>query len=116
MANAVIDKTLTITDAVQGVTEWQVERKINTGEYAIIDPYTCNHTFNASSEMEIYSFAYQDVISSDDFEIGDTVQYRFTPTGYDTGNGIAFESPVYTVVEGGIVSGMSMSLSMGIIL
>jgi hypothetical protein len=98
MANAIIDRVLTISDSVQGVTEWKVERKVNAEEYTEIDPYDCPSA--PVDESQVYAFAYQELITG--LNIGDIVQWRFTPTGYDLGNGNAWESDEYTLTRASV--------------
>jgi hypothetical protein len=109
MATVLLDSSLTIVNTVQGVTEWLVERKVNLGTYATIGTYDCPSA--PVDESEVYVFAYQTDISSDDFEIGDIITYRFTPTGYDEGNGDIIESDEYEVIEGNTTSARHYSYS-----
>lgn len=95
-----LNKQFTITDAVQGVVEWSVERKKNSGEYTFLKLYTC--LSQPIGEMEVYNFACNDILSSEDFIVGDSVQYRFTPTGYDSANGLSFESITYILTSNGL--------------
>lgn len=116
MATALLNGALTISDSVQGVTEWAVERRIDTGggysSYTTIDPYTCPSS--PLDETEAYVFAFRDDINQPTFEIGYKVQYRFTPTGYDTGNGDAWESAEYVVAKSSISSQGGNSIDCGV--
>ena len=127
MPIAILNSTLTITDVVQGVTQWLVEHNINDGGYTTVSVpellggdesgfYLCPSSPNVQTEIEAYSFAYREVITSEDFSIDDTIQWRFTPAGYDEGNGSPFESDLYIVgssrVKGGcgFIQGFNFTL------
>lgn len=128
MGVVTLNTTLTIRDAVQGVTQFLVERNINSGSYQTVNVpeesggdengyYLCPSTPDAQTETEVYAFAYQEVLHDILYSSGDTVQWRFTPAGYDAGNGDAFESDQYTIQDfnpvagqSGFINGFSLSL------
>ena len=99
MPNALIGSNLRIVDNVQGVVEWLVEVSINSGEYTEVGTFDCAWLDNAATETRQYSFAYPYRVSREVYNIGDLLQFRFTPTGYDTGNGNYWESGIYEVIE-----------------
>lgn len=95
MPVALVNTTINIRDNVQGVTQWRVWKNVNGGGFVdTTEIYECPSS--PVGEYEIYTFVFQDLLSG--YNVGDTVQYRFVPTGYDTDNGSSFDSGIYTLV------------------
>jgi hypothetical protein len=110
-----------VHDTVQGVSQFKVEIAINTGsgyggylELTEIDPIT-GHSYSdianeiyftvtpliqGSDETErpVWSFNFGYTIA-DSFNIGDKFKLRFSPAGWDEGNGNYFESAEYTITD-----------------
>jgi len=95
-----LNETLTLTSTVQGVTEWLIERKENTGSgygaYSTLKNYECPSS--NVDEIEVYVFSVTDDTIVSPLKNGDKLMYRCTPSGNDIGIGAAWESEEYNVV------------------
>lgn len=126
MANAYIDRTTTwrpTSASVQGVSQWLIEQDVNSGGWETVDVsdapggqgdangyYLVQPT---DAENPVWVFAYQHLFDSILYSVGDTVQFRATPAGYDEGMGDPVLSDVYDVLEPRTAQGGgSMTLSM----
>jgi hypothetical protein len=98
MPKALLGSNLRIVDNVQGVVEWLVEVDVNSGGYSEVETYECAWIDSAATETRQYSFAYPFNIAKETYDVGDTLKFKFTPTGYDTGNGNYWESGIYEVI------------------
>jgi hypothetical protein len=115
-----IGQRIISTDAVQGVDQWMVEIAIDTGsgyggytELTAVDPVTGNPYSNVGSgyyyncpsslvgsgdtEHVVWSFSFGYTIP-EAYSIHDRFKFRFTPSGYDLGNGSTIDSTDYTVL------------------
>ncbi|MFA5217269.1 hypothetical protein [Sulfuricurvum sp.] len=96
-----LNSILTLTSTVQGVTEWLIERKTNTGSgygaYSTLKNYECPSS--NVNEIEVYVFSVTDDTIIYPLKNGDKLMYRCTPNGNDAGLGAAWESEEYNVVE-----------------
>ncbi|MDD5006388.1 MAG: hypothetical protein PHS33_07840 [Candidatus Omnitrophica bacterium] len=116
-----LNETLTLTSDKQGVTEWLIERKEDTGSgygaYSTLKNYECPSS--NVNEIEVYVFAAtDDTITSPTFKEGDRVMYRCTPNGNDAGMGAAWESAEYNVVvvDSTAVQQQPMALANGLMM
>ncbi len=95
-----LNETLTLTSDKQGVTEWLIERKTNTGSgygaYSTLKNYECPSS--NVGEIEVYVFSVTDDTIISPLKNGDKLMYRCTPNGNDSGMGAAWESAEYNVV------------------